>query len=614
MNVEDIYRPTSDGRTGFERVVAAADACTERDPHYQGGDRNGEIRFRCPNHQGTSTTSLSVQANGTKALIYCHGGCSFEQVVHALGIEKCDLFDGEPETQKRREVATYDYCDEHGAVISRVVRYEPKGFSQRRRDPAGPGWINSVAGVRKVPYRLLEVVAAVAAGNPIWIVEGEKDVETLRTLDQVASCNAGGARKWKDEHSEPFKGAKDVRIIADDDASGRDHAREVAASLRAVGARVKLCLPAEGCKDVTEHVEAGHPLEALRAWGEEEPEEDLDDSDFDTDVNPNGIVDGLVYEGQVTNLVAGPKVGKTTATIQLCLCVAQGAPFLGRPTRQATVLYISQELGAAEMRRRALQIGSDLELPKSIVQLRSEKRFRYDGVTKDKQPPPYDLATENGRAKLARRIRAVRKEHPADPVVVILDTLEKTVELESKDDKGWKSLYQELPAFAAASKVALVPVDHTHRARQDADASTAAHGNQNKGRGAAVNVKLDAVRSKKTREVLYWTLDAASWFGEGVHTALVSPKRSDNRGLGFVPISWEEAAMIESQVTAAPSKADQAKARLKQILSQPGSFDDKELRRMLERENFTTPVARQAVKNWTREDPGGVDRLIWDGE
>lgn len=53
-----------------------------------------------------------------------------------------------------------------------------------------------VQGTRQVPYRLPELVAA-PLSSAIYIVEGEKDADRLAALGLVATCNAGGAGKWK---------------------------------------------------------------------------------------------------------------------------------------------------------------------------------------------------------------------------------------------------------------------------------------------------------------------------------------------------------------------------------------------------------------------------------
>ena len=74
-------------------------------------------------------------------------------------------------------------------------------------------------GVERLPYRLPELLASPAS---VWIVEGEKDVETLRAIGQVATCNPGGAGKWLPAFSEYLKG-KHVYFAADNDELGQKH-------------------------------------------------------------------------------------------------------------------------------------------------------------------------------------------------------------------------------------------------------------------------------------------------------------------------------------------------------------------------------------------------------
>ena len=57
------------------------------------------------------------------------------------------------------------------------------------------------AATRVVPYRLPEIQEAIASERPVFIVEGEKDVDNLTKLGIVATCNAGGAGKWRVEHA-----------------------------------------------------------------------------------------------------------------------------------------------------------------------------------------------------------------------------------------------------------------------------------------------------------------------------------------------------------------------------------------------------------------------------
>jgi hypothetical protein len=55
------------------------------------------------------------------------------------------------------------------------------------------------------------------------------------------------------------------------------------------------------------------------------------------------VVDGLLTQGGLSVLGAKPKVGKSSLSRYLSVCVAKGAPFLGRATMRGEVLLISLE-------------------------------------------------------------------------------------------------------------------------------------------------------------------------------------------------------------------------------------------------------------------------------
>src|SRR5262245_18843335 len=94
-------------------------------------------------------------------------------------------------------VARYPYHDETGDLLYQVVRYEPKTFR-----PLKPDGTWNLKGVRRVLYNLPALIEAVANEQPVIVVEGEKDVESLRRLNIVATTNPGGAGKWQVEYSE----------------------------------------------------------------------------------------------------------------------------------------------------------------------------------------------------------------------------------------------------------------------------------------------------------------------------------------------------------------------------------------------------------------------------
>src|SRR5690349_6037663 len=97
----------------------------------------------------------------------------------------------------RQLVTAYDYTDETGQLLFQVVRFDPKDFKQRQPDGPG-GWIWNLHGVRIVPYRLHELAQSRPI-LPVLIAEGEKDVDNLVSLGFLASCNPGGAGKWRPE-------------------------------------------------------------------------------------------------------------------------------------------------------------------------------------------------------------------------------------------------------------------------------------------------------------------------------------------------------------------------------------------------------------------------------
>jgi putative DNA primase/helicase len=140
-----------------------------------------------------------------------------------------------------------------------VIRYEPKGFAQRRPDGKG-GWIWDLEDVKYVPYRLGDVIEA----TDVFVVEGEADADRLASEGLAATSNSGGAGKWRPEFAAYFEG-KRVVIAPDNDEVGRRHAELVARNLHPVAASVKVLhlqgLPPKG--DISDWCDQGHTTEEL---------------------------------------------------------------------------------------------------------------------------------------------------------------------------------------------------------------------------------------------------------------------------------------------------------------------------------------------------------------
>jgi hypothetical protein len=166
--------------------------------------------------------------------------------------------------ERRLIEKTYSYVDEQGTELYQAVRYRPKGFSQRRPDGHGD-WIHNLDGVRRVLYRLPEILEAIANGRPVCIAEGEADVEVLWEHGYPATTNAMGAKKWQETYSQALKDATDVVIFGDNDDDGRAHVAQVSRSLRRVGITARVAqlngLPEKG---------------DVRDWLQTHTQEDLD--------------------------------------------------------------------------------------------------------------------------------------------------------------------------------------------------------------------------------------------------------------------------------------------------------------------------------------------------
>jgi len=278
---------------------------------------------------------------------------------------KCGVEHG-PDLRPRDEVeALYDYRDEQGALLFQVVRKAGKRFQQRKPDGAG-GWEWKLNGVRRVPYRLRELLED-DGDRPVYVVEGEKDCETLTKRGYTATTNPGGAGKWSavaDVARTALQG-RDVVVIADRDEVGRRHACEVEASLRDVARSVRIVECTRG-KDASDHLAAGGTLEELVPLGANdaepapEPNASIVLLDGAAIARPLPELDylvrelGLVAGGGAPHMVAGYGFsGKTLALQALLLAFAAGAKLWSAyAVRPLPVVHIDLEQGDRLTRRR----------------------------------------------------------------------------------------------------------------------------------------------------------------------------------------------------------------------------------------------------------------------
>ena len=160
--------------------------------------------------------------------------------------------------------------DEQGNLLFEVVRFEPKGFVQRRPDGKG-AHVWNLEGVRRILYRLPDIINS-GPVSFIFVVEGEKDADRLTREDVIATTCPGGAGKWHLVDNSPLQG-RHVVILPDNDNTGHQHAQQVATALSGKAASVRiLVLPGLSEKgDVSDWLDAGGDVEDLVRLAEAEP-------------------------------------------------------------------------------------------------------------------------------------------------------------------------------------------------------------------------------------------------------------------------------------------------------------------------------------------------------
>lgn len=352
------------------RVTHAGVAAVEAALKAHGSVHQSGQDWQCPAHDDKRASLGVLLGDSGKVLLNCAAGCTPQKIVKALGLHMSDLFPAEAARH-------YDYTDAEGRPLFRVTRRADKGFSQGAIKPDGSvkTGAGAMAGVPRVLYRLPAVLAAAFDGKIVYVVEGEKDVENLEKLGEVATTNpgGGGTGKWLDEYSQSLVGAR-VVVIVDRDLTGYKHAQEIVASLRThtVRCRIMAPVPTTEHADVSDHIEAGLSIADLVSLTDEDLERLISGQNGDEDrwpwrtgadlgkpVKPmRWLVQGL-WAANSHGVVAGEeKTLKSYVVTAIAVAIAAGVPALGRwaVPEPGPVLMLVGEGGELPFQRRIQRI------------------------------------------------------------------------------------------------------------------------------------------------------------------------------------------------------------------------------------------------------------------
>ncbi len=283
---------------------------------------------------------------------------------------------GKGSNGNRRVVATFDYRDIEGNLVFQVIRYDPKGFTQRRPDGHG-GSIYNLKGVDVIPYHLDRWHKKEA----VVICEGEAKADLLWSWGIPATTAPMGAGKWRESYNQYFTG-KRVVILPDNDEVGRKHALDVARHLLPVAAAVKIVelprLPEKG--DTIDWAAAGGTKEDLFSLIKETealttesiPEGEATPKDDEpypvvvrlSDVEPEEIEwywQDRLAKGKQSLIIGDPGLGKSTIMIDAACRISTGSPWPdGSPAPKGNSILLSAEDGIADtIRRRVDTLGGD---------------------------------------------------------------------------------------------------------------------------------------------------------------------------------------------------------------------------------------------------------------
>lgn len=228
----------------------------------------------CPCHDDKNA-SLDITFKKDKVMFHCHGKCETSKILGKVGLTWADIGCQEPKKAKwigyirnrykenGEIIAIYNYKSDKGEYLYSKIRFENKAMCIGRVDTDKDKISLGRGNVRPTLYNLESLLNAIKGGYPVYIVEGEKDVETLKKYGLVATT-PGSADDWKKEFSRFFIGA-DVIILRDNDVPGEKLQDEIINDLKDCACRIRWTKTSKQNKgDVTDYLTTeGHSKREL---------------------------------------------------------------------------------------------------------------------------------------------------------------------------------------------------------------------------------------------------------------------------------------------------------------------------------------------------------------
>lgn len=356
----------------------------------------------------------------------------------------------------------WTYHADSGEVAGYVARYDgEKGKKQVKPFAAAEpsGWACKGMPEPRPLYRLPQIATA----DVVHVHEGEKCAEAVAQIGMEATTWVGGANAIGQSDWSVLAG-KVVFLWPDNDDPGR----------RVMGDLEQLLTDQYGCRVIVVEI-AGLPVKGdVFDWMEmqgdaAEPEtlrEQLEEIAAEADPRPkilSGIelldsfpklrrivIEGLLREGEICNLIAKSKVGKSWSTYQLALSVAMGWQWLNRfDCVKGRVLIIDNELHRETLSYRIKTVADAMQ------------------VTRRQWGKQLDFLSLRGRLCDIRQLGSLLEDQTGYQLIV-LDALYRTLPegTSENDNAEMAAVYNLVDVVAEKTRAAMVLVHHATKGAQ----------------------------------------------------------------------------------------------------------------------------------------------------